>query len=270
MKIGTKDWKNLNTKKGLLHILNGKDINIDKSLRYVKYEKRLSNLQHELIKLQDWVYDNKQKVVILFEGRDAAGKGGAIRRMTEYLNPRKFRVVALPKPDEIERTQWYFQRYVTQLPKQGEIVFFDRSWYNRAVVEPVNGFCTMQEYNTFMNQVNEFEKMLIESKTHVIKLYFSISKDEQAKRFDDIIQNPLKRWKYSKVDQDALRLWDDYTAFKEKMFNHTNTDSCPWKVIKANRKTRARIEAIEHVLKVLPYDLKDVDMITPRDVEKED
>lgn len=154
MKLSVKDWKLINSKKGLLHILSNKEINLARTLRYVKYENRLGELQEELIKLQDWVYNNKHKVVILFEGRDAAGKGGAIRRITEFLNPRKYKVVALPKPDEIEQTQWYFQRYIAKLPKEGEIVFFDRSWYNRAVVEPVNSFCSEEEYTIFMNQVN--------------------------------------------------------------------------------------------------------------------
>ncbi len=270
MKISKKDWNYLYSKKGLLHLLmNGPKVNPKKSVRYVKYEKRLEDLQRELIKLQDWAYNNKQKVVILFEGRDAAGKGGAIRRVTQHLNPRKYRVVALTKPDEVEKTQWYFQRYITQLPKEGEIVLFDRSWYNRAVVEPVNGFCTQEEYNIFMSQVNQFERMLIDSKTHIIKLYFSISKDEQEKRFREIIESPLKRWKYSKVDENAIALWDTYTSYKENMFDQTDTINCPWKIIKANKKTQARIEAIEHILNVLPYDSKDSEIIKHQDVEKQ-
>ncbi len=270
MNLKEKEWKLVKSKKGLLHILNnGPQVNLKKTGRYVAYEKRLEELQTELIKLQDWVYDNNQKAVIIFEGRDAAGKGGAIRRFTEHLNPRKYRVVALPKPDEIERTQWYFQRYATQLPKEGEIVFFDRSWYNRAVVEPVNGFCSQEEYEVFMKHVNEFERMLLDSDTLFLKLYFSISKDEQARRFEDIKNNPLKRWKFSAVDAKAISLWDTYTEYKERMFAHTDTERAPWKIIRANKKTRARIEAIEYVLDKIPYEPKDSKVISHSEIEHE-
>lgn len=204
---------------------------------------------------------NKQRVIIIFEGRDAAGKGGAIRRITEHLNPREHRVVALPKPNEVEAGQWYFQRYINQLPKAGEIVFFDRSWYNRAVVEPVNGFCTKEEYKIFMSQVNEFEKMLVNSGTYILKLYFSISKQEQKKRFEDIIDNPLKKWKYSPVDAKALELWDDYTAYKEKMFEVSDTDFAPWKILDANRKSEARIKALEYILESIPYEPKNAKLL---------
>ncbi len=271
MKLKEKEWNLINSKKGLLHILNNPpELNLKKTSRYVAYENRLKELQAELIKLQDWAYSEKKKIVIVFEGRDAAGKGGAIRRFTEHLNPRKYRVVALPKPDEIERTQWYFQRYTTQLPKEGEIVFFDRSWYNRAVVEPVNGFCTQNEYEVFMKHVNGFEEMLIDSDILLLKMYFSISKDEQERRFSDIIENPLKRWKFSKVDEKAVSLWDTYTEYKERMFSETDTKLAPWKIIRANKKTRARIEAIEYVLSQLPYDPKDSEIIKPADLEQED
>jgi polyphosphate kinase 2 len=207
-----------------------------------------------LVKLQTWVIDENKKVVVLFQGRDAAGKGGAIRRITAHINPRHYRIVALPRPSEEERGQWYFQRYISRLPKPGEIVFFDRSWYNRAIVEPVNGFCTQEEYDIFMGQVNNFEKMLIESNTYLIKFYFSISKDEQARRFSDIKNSPLKRWKLTPVDERAQELWDKYTGYKERMFAETDTPFAPWKVIEANRKTEARIEAAEHILKTIPYE----------------
>ncbi len=254
MKWTKKNIKFIESKKGLLQILNnGPKINLNKTLSYVKYENELELLQVQLIALQDWVYDKKQKVVILFEGRDAAGKGGAIRRVTEFLNPRKYRVVALPKPNDTEQEQWYFQRYVNQLPQNGEIVFFDRSWYNRAVVEPVNGFCTQQQYEVFMNHVNDFERMLIDSGMHVLKLYFSITKQEQKRRFEDIIESPLKRWKYSAVDANALKLWDKYTEYKERMFAHTNTELAPWHIIRANKKTQARIETIQLILNNIPY-----------------
>lgn len=267
-KISAKDFARITSKKGLLHVLSNKTMNLDKTLRYVKYEERLAELQVELIKLQQWVYASKERVVIIFEGRDAAGKGGAIRRMTEFLNPREYRVIALPKPDEIEKTQWYFQRYISLLPKAGEILFFDRSWYNRAVVEPVNGFCTDEQYESFMNQVNDVERMIIDSGVRLIKLYFSISKGEQAKRFQDIIDSPIKKWKYSPVDQRALELWDSYTEYKQKMFDRTDTELAPWKVIRANKKTRARVDAIEHVLKVLPYKVKDEELIKHKELEK--
>lgn len=174
--------------------------------------------------------------MILFEGRDSAEKVGAIRRITEYLNPRHFRVVALNIPTEDQKKQWFFQRYYNRLPKPGEFIFFDRSWYNRAVVEPVNNFCTAKEYNIFVAQVNEFEKMLIQSNTYLIKLYFSISKEEQSKRFKEIENNPLKKWKITPVDEKAQELWHDYKYYKEKMFDATNTELAPWKIIDANKK----------------------------------
>jgi polyphosphate kinase 2 len=250
--ISAKELKSLNSKKGLKQFLteNGSFL---KALRFVKYENRLKSLQEELIKLQHWVEEKNEKVVIIFEGRDAAGKGGAIRRVTEHLNPREFKVVALPKPTSEEQGQWYFQRYINQLPQEGKMVFFDRSWYNRAIVEPVNGFCTKKEYTTFMNQVNNFERMLVGSGIRLIKFYFSISKDEQEKRFEEIKSSPIKKWKYSDVDKNALDLWDEYTKYKTRMFRKTNTSIAPWIIITANKKQKARIEAIEHILAKLPY-----------------
>lgn len=262
-KITDKDLKLLNSKKGIKQFLKDENYSIPKILRYVKYENKLKELQEELIKLQKWVGENDEKVVILFEGRDAAGKGGAIRRATEHLNPREFKVVALPKPTEDEKSQWYFQRYINHLPKKGKIVFFDRSWYNRAVVEPVNGFCTPEEYHRFMNQVNEFERMIIESGIRLIKFYFSISKDEQAERFEEIKRSLIKKWKFSEVDSKALELWDNYTEYKAKMFEKTNTELAPWIIIQANRKSKARIEAIQKMLELIPYDAKDLEVIKP-------
>ncbi|MBT8303219.1 MAG: polyphosphate kinase 2 [Bacteroidia bacterium] len=267
-KITPRDLKRLNTKKGIKQFILDKDISISKVLRNVTHEERLKTLQMELIKLQTWVADNDEKVVVLFEGRDAAGKGGAIRRTTEHLNPREFRVVALPKPSDEEKSEWYFQRYIRHLPRKGKIVFFDRSWYNRAVVEPVNGFCTQEEYDIFMNQVNQFERMLIESGIRLIKFYFSISKDEQAKRFDEIKASPIKKWKFSPVDQKALELWDDYTDYKKKMFDKTDTEISPWIIIKANRKTKARVEVMEHILDIVPYDTKDLSKIEHIEIEE--
>ncbi|POS02101.1 polyphosphate kinase 2 [Flavobacterium croceum] len=270
MTLTDKELKLINSKDGLMALLNQEELDVEKATRLVKYENRLAKLHEELIKLQSWVVNNKKKVVILFEGRDAAGKGGAIRRIVEHLNPREHRVVALPKPNEIEAGQWYFQRYINHLPKEGELVFFDRSWYNRAVVEPVNGFCTQDEYEMFMNQVNEVEKMIIQSGVILLKLYFSISKEEQAYRFKDIQESPLKKWKYSPVDQKALELWDEYTAYKEKMFEKTSTDYAPWQIIKANRKTKARIEALEYILQNIPYTVKNDEIIVHQEIVEDE
>jgi polyphosphate kinase len=253
-KLSESDLKKLNSKKGLLALLSKQPLSVDKALRYVNYQKRLKKLQVELIRMQTWAINNDERIIVVFQGRDAAGKGGAIRRITERINPRFMRIVALPKPTKDEQSQWYFQRYVEQLPKAGEMVFFDRSWYNRAVVEPVNGFCTLEEYNTFMNQVNDFERMILESGIHLVKIYMSISKKEQAKRFADIKSDPLKQWKMTKLDEKAQDLWDQYTEYKNAMFEKTNTVLSPWKIIRANRKTEARINVINHVLKSIPYD----------------
>lgn len=252
IELTDKELKRLSTKKGLKALLMSEQINIKKSLRIEAYERQVERLQVQLIQLQTWIINNGHKVVVLFEGRDAAGKGGAIRRITHHLNPRHYRHIALPKPTEEEAGQWYFQRYITKLPKRGEMVLFDRSWYNRAVVEPVNGFCTDAQYQQFMNQVNEFESMLVDDGITLIKLYFSISKEEQAKRFAEIKANPLKRWKMSPVDERAQELWDTYTEYKLAMFEKTDTEKSPWIIIDANRKTSARIKAMKHILSVLP------------------
>jgi len=257
--LSDKSLKRLNSKKGIKLFLTEENITPAKAVRIVNHEVRLKRLQEELIQLQHWVKRHNEKVVVIFEGRDAAGKGGAIRRITQHLNPREFRVVALPKPTEEEKGEWYFQRYINQLPREGKIVFFDRSWYNRAVVEPVNGFCTEEEYNIFMNQVNEFERMITESGIRLIKFYFSITKLEQAKRFREIKASPTKKWKFSAVDQKAQRLWNKYTGYKTKMFDTTDTETAPWIIIKANRKSRARLEAIKHLLNIIPYNHQEID-----------
>ncbi len=256
-KLSDKSLKQLNSKKGLKYFLLEDGMTSEKAVRIMNYESKLKKLQGELIKLQQWVEANNEKIVIIFEGRDAAGKGGAIRRIIQHLNPREFKVVALPKPSDEEQGEWYFQRYIKNLPREGKIVFFDRSWYNRAVVEPVNGFCTEKEYNIFMNQVNDFERMLIESGVRLIKFYFSISKSEQMKRFEDIKTSPLKKWKFSRVDQKAIGLWDSYTDYKKKMFEKTDTEISPWIIIKANRKSAARLEAMQKVLDLIPYKEKE-------------
>lgn len=252
-KLSEEDIALLNSKIGLHALFKNKKTNIKKALQETQNNVDLRKKQEDLIKLQNWVIENDQKVVILFEGRDAAGKSGALRRITEYINPRHFRIVALDIPTDDERKQWFFQRYINQLPKPGEIVFFDRSWYNRAIVEPVNNFCTNKEYKVFMSQVNQFEKMLIQSDTYLIKFYFSITKSEQAKRFKEIKNNPLKKWKMTSVDEKAQALWDDYTSYKDKMFKKTNTKYAPWTIIDANQKFKARLEAISNMLEAIPY-----------------
>ena len=248
----------LNSYLGLLSMLNRETINYTKTIRYINYEQKLKKLQVELVRLQTWAINNNERIIILFEGRDAAGKGGAIRRTTERINPRNFRIVALPRPSKEERSQWYFQRYVKRFPKEGEIVFFDRSWYNRAVVEPVNGFCTEKEHEIFMNQVNDFERMVTESGTRIVKFYMSISKKEQAKRFNDLKSDPLKQWKMTAVDESAQDLWDKYTFYKDKMFDKVKENQS-FKIIQANKKTSARIAVIEHILDSIPYD-KDLEI----------
>jgi polyphosphate kinase 2 len=254
MNFTKENIEKLNSIKGLVYLLSKETLSYEKTLRYIDYEKKLKKLQVELVKLQTWAIKNNERIIILFEGRDSAGKGGAIRRITERINPRNFRIVALPKPTEEERSQWYFQRYINKFPKEGEIVFFDRRWYNRAVVEPVNGFCTKEEHEIFMNQVNDFERMIMESGTRILKIYLSISKNEQSNRFNEIKSDPLKQWKMSKVDEEAQDLWDSYTAYKNKMFAKTKNGGFPFKIIKANRKTESRIAVIEHILKSIPYD----------------
>lgn len=225
------------------------------------YEKQKYKLQVELLKLQAWVKENKQRVVILFEGRDAAGKGGTIKRFMEHLNPRGARVVALEKPSETEKGQWYFQRYVQNLPTAGEIVLFDRSWYNRAGVERVMGFCSDEEYLEFMKQTPEFERMLVNSGIHLIKFWFSVSRDEQKRRFKERENHPLKQWKLSPVDMASLDKWDQYTKAKEAMFFETDTADAPWTVIKSDCKKRARLNAMRCVLSRLDYAGKNTENI---------
>lgn len=219
----------------------------------LEYEKELTKLQIELLKLQNHVKEEGLKVLMIFEGRDAAGKGGTIKRITEHLNPRGARVVALEKPSDIERTQWYFQRYTQHLPSAGEIVFFDRSWYNRAGVEPVMGFCTTEEHHEFLREVPEFEKMLVKSGIILMKFYFSVSKKEQAKRFKKREIDPLKQYKLSPVDKESQNLWDKYTIAKFSMLMASNTDTAPWTVIRSDNKKRARLNCIRYILSNVEY-----------------
>jgi polyphosphate kinase len=226
-----------------------------------EYERLKRPLQIELLKLQSWVKDSGQRLVVLFEGRDAAGKGGTIKRFTEHLNPRGARVVALAKPTERERGQWYFQRYFNHLPSAGEIVLFDRSWYNRAVVERVMGFCTDEEYQEFMDQAPSLEQALVDTGIHLVKLWFSVSRAEQRTRFLVRVIDPLRQWKLSPVDLAALDRWDDYTRAKEAMFAGTDTPWGPWTVVKSNDKKRCRLAAMRWVLAQLDYPTKDTEVV---------
>ena len=255
--LSESDLAKVNTREEILNLLEEKNHPLAKEMRaYQTYRDELKGLQIELLKFQEWVVKNNKRIAILYEGRDAAGKGGAIRRFRMHLNPIHLRVVALNKPTSIEQGQWYFRRYIKELPNAGEIVLFDRSWYNRAVVEPVMGFANDAQYNRFMTQVTEFENMLHEEDTTVIKFWFSISKKEQRERFNDRILNDLKRWKFSPVDRKGQALWDEYTYYKEQMFSRTHTSFCPWVIVRANVKRQARIESIRYVLSRFEYDGK--------------
>lgn len=235
---------------------SGKTMAKKRRLGKEKYEKELARLQTELVKLQQWVVQEKLKVVVLFEGRDAAGKGGVIKRITEKLNPRVCRIAALPAPSERQKTQWYFQRYVEQLPAGGEIVLFDRSWYNRAGVEKVMGFCSEEEHADFLRACPQFEHMLIRSGIILIKYWFSVSDKEQEKRFLERINNPIKRWKFSEMDLFSRSRWAEYSKAKDEMFAYTDTKQSPWWVVDSNDKKRARLNCISHFLSQIEY--KDV------------
>ncbi|WP_436515756.1 polyphosphate kinase 2 [Ekhidna sp. To15] len=255
--LTAEDLQRINSAQGIKRILKEKNHDIEKLMFSLNYEHELKQLQIELVKLQRDVHMNNRRLAIIFEGRDAAGKGGNIRRFIEHLNPRAMRVVALSKPTEVEKGQWYFQRYVNTLPNPGEITFYDRSWYNRAVVEPVMGFCTEDEYRTFLLQVPEFEHMLYEDGVEIIKFWLSISKTEQKSRFDSRKGDPLKQWKLSPIDEKAQEHWDDYTKYKKEMFSRTHMSYSPWIIIEANNKKRARLETIRYVLNHLNYEGKD-------------
>ena len=236
-----------------------------KMLSRAEYEKRKEELQIELLKMQNWVKETGERIVILFEGRDAAGKGGTIKRMMEHLNPRGAHVIALEKPNEKEKGQWYFQRYIKHLPTAGEIVMFDRSWYNRAGVERVMNFCTPKEYLEFMRQAADLERMLVRSGIKLFKLWFSVSRDEQFRRFQKRRTDPLKQWKLSPIDLASLDKWDDYTEAKESMFFYTDTADAPWTVIKSDDKKRARINAMRFILTQLDYPAKDTNIVREPD-----
>ncbi|MEM9060115.1 MAG: polyphosphate kinase 2 [Pseudomonadota bacterium] len=229
------------------------------------YEATLQRLQIELLKVQRWTKETGQRFLLIFEGRDAAGKGGTIKRFTQHLNPRGARVVALAKPSDVERTQWYFQRYVPHLPSGGEIVFFDRSWYNRAGVERVMGFCESSDWQRFFREAPQFEDMLVESGIRLTKFWLTVTQKEQHRRFEDRRNDPLKRWKLSPIDEASLDKWDAYSEAREAMFDHTDTARAPWTVVKTDDKRRARIACISHVLRDLEYPDKDADAIPDAD-----
>jgi polyphosphate kinase 2 len=235
------------------------------AMRTAPYEAHMLELQRELLKAQRWIEQTGQRIVVLFEGRDAAGKGGTIKRFTEHMNPRTARVIALQKPTEREQTQWYFQRYVNHLPAAGEIVLFDRSWYNRAGVERVMGFCTPNDYLEFMRQCPQFEQMLVRAGIVLVKFWFSVSREVQRRRFAERERDPLKQWKLSPIDRASLDKWDDYTEAKEAMFFYTDTADAPWTIVKSDDKKRARLNAMQHLLELLPYDGKDRGIVTGPD-----
>jgi polyphosphate kinase 2 len=252
---------------GLLEDVPGERHTLDRRV----YFRELFRLQHELVRLQDWVQTQGLKVVVLFEGRDSAGKGGVIKRITQRLNPRVCRVAALPAPNERERTQWYFQRYVSHLPAAGEIVLFDRSWYNRAGVERVMGFCNDDDVEEFFRSVPEFERMLIRSGIILLKYWFSITDDEQQFRFSMRIQDPLKQWKLSPMDVESRRRWEDYTRAKEAMLEHTHIPEAPWWVVEAVDKKKARLNCISHFISQIPYgEVQRPEIVLPERVRHED
>ena len=256
MKFTPEHLQQSKARNDLIDIAKANGISLTKALQKIHYEAELKALKSELVNLQQWIAKKQMRVAILFEGRDASGKGGCIKRFKEHLNPRTARVVALTKPTNVERGQWYFRRYIKVLPNPGELVFFDRSWYNRAVVEPVMGFCSNIQYQKFIVQVPEFEHLLYEDNLKIIKFWFSIAKEEQKKRFDARLENPLKQWKFSPVDEKGQSLWKEYTFHKEEMFSKTHTNFSPWIIVKANDKKQARLESIRYVLSQFNYDGK--------------
>ncbi len=255
--LSEEEISDLHSTRDFIQLLRSKRVDVGKIKAAVTYEYELESLQIEMVKLQRWIQEQGRRLAVLFEGRDAAGKGGTIRRFIEHLNPRAMRVVALPAPTREERGQWYFQRYMRQLPNEGEIVFFDRSWYNRAVVEPVNEFCTRDQYDRFLQQVPEFEHMLVEDGVVLVKFWFSISREVQAARFESRRVNPLKQWKLSPLDDKAQDLWVAYTKYKETMFSRTHTSYSPWIIVQANNKRHARLESMRYLLSLIDYEGKD-------------
>ncbi|MFH1004286.1 MAG: polyphosphate kinase 2 [Bacteroidota bacterium] len=255
--IEKKNYKKLIKDRIIKQLAKYSGITEEEIIERMNYYVELEKLQLELIKMQQWVIKRNKRISIIFEGRDAAGKGGAIRRFTQHIMPRHSRIVALPIPTEVERGQWYFSRYVKELPNPGTIVFFDRSWYNRAVVEPVMGFCSKEQYEEFMRQVPDFEHMLFEDGMILIKFWFSVSRDEQERRFKSRNEDPLKNWKLSPVDKKAQGRWDEFSYYKDQMLSRTHTNYTPWIVVRADEKLKSRLESIRYVLSVLPYEGKE-------------
>jgi polyphosphate kinase 2 len=237
--------------------ISSDDYPYEKKLKWKRYEEELARLHEELVKVQYWLEESGERVISVFEGRDAAGKGGTIKAIRQNLNARQVRAVALPKPSDTEQGQWYFQRYVQQFPTSGEMVLFDRSWYNRAGVEPVMGFCTQQQHEKFLSEVPDFEKLIVGEGIHFFKFWLTIGQEMQLKRFHDRRHDPIKVWKLSPIDIKSLGKWNDYTSFRDKMFEHTHTDHSPWTVVKTNDKRRGRLNVIRCILHRLPYEGKD-------------
>lgn len=255
-----KDLETISNRQEIIDFLVDHDIIKEKKFRnQLAYEKEIAHLQVELVRLQSYVIEAKKRVLIIFEGRDAAGKGGTISRIVQNMNPKKYKVISLPKPSEQEIGQWYFQRYLNQLPNEGEIVFFDRSWYNRAVVEPVFGFCTPEQYEKFMRQVNQVEQLLQDDGIEIIKIYLSISKEEQANRLEERRIDPLKQWKLGSLDQQAQEKWEIYTNYINQLFAKTSTSSNPWIEVKTDEKRDARLAVMKYILSnVEGFDAKDI------------
>jgi polyphosphate kinase 2 len=256
-KVSWDEVEKLSSHEDLVKLLARRNVPLDKINLDLAYDKELRFLQIELLKLQDWVKRKGKRIEIVFEGRDASGKGGTIRRFAEQLQPRASRIVALTKPTNVEKGQWYFRRYIKELPNPGEIVFFDRSWYNRAVVEPVMGFCTKKEHKKFLLQAPEFEHMLYEDGLNIVKFWFSITREEQQRRFESRKRTFIKQWKFSPVDEKAQELWEDFTKYKQEMFARTHTSYAPWIIVDSNDKKVARLESIRYVLSLFNYKGKD-------------
>ena len=256
MKFSKSDIEKLSGKHALHQLLAMDKPDFNRCLEIINFEKELKELQTELIKVQEWVIKNNKRVLVIVEGGEFAGKSDLIRAMSYHLNPRSLRTVALPKPSPLELHQWYFRRYVKQMPQKAEIVLFDRSWYNRAVLEPVNGFCTKEEYSAFMNEVNQFEQLITSNELILIKIYLKISKNKQAERLQDVRLNPLRYWELTEVDKRAQELWDDFKKYENRMLKKTSTEKNPWLIINGDNKMKAQLSSIKHILKSIPYKRK--------------
>ncbi|MBT8190026.1 MAG: polyphosphate kinase 2 [Saprospiraceae bacterium] len=254
MKFNKKDLQKLCTNRGIRYLLETDKPDFKGVLEHLEYEEKLEEFQSKLIKFQHWIVRNDQRLLVIVEGGEFAGKGSVLRAFTEHLNPRSVKHVALPKPSDVEKKQWYFERYIDNLPKPGQLVFFDRSWYNRAIVEPVNGFCTKKDYQKFMGEVNSFEKMIKTDGIILLKCYLSISKEMQAKRIQSVKNNPLRRWEFTQVDKNAQKLWKEFKHYEKAMFDKTDTKLNPWKIFNGDKPYEARLKCISYVLNEVPFD----------------